>query len=73
VITEKKKYITLKNLKNFLDDLPGNRFLRIHRSYAVAINKIRGLDKNELLVDQLRLPLGKKYRQEIKNMIKEGT
>src|SRR5688500_15591214 len=43
VITGKKKYITLKNLKNFMDDLPGNRFVRIHRSYAVALNKIEGL------------------------------
>ena len=73
VVTEKKKYITLKNLKTFLDDLPGDRFLRIHRSYAVAIDKIQCLDKNDLLLNQAKLPIGKKYRREIKNAIKQRS
>lgn len=71
VITAKKKYITLNNLKNFLDYLPPARFIRIHRSYAVAIDKITGIDKNELLIDGQRLPLGKTYRQEIKKKLQE--
>jgi len=73
VITEQKKYITLNNLKSFMDHLPQSRFLRIHRSYAVAINKIRGLYKNELLVGEQRLPLGKTYRQEVKKLITDSS
>jgi DNA-binding LytR/AlgR family response regulator len=73
VITVKKKYITLNNLKNFMDYLPDEKFLRIHRSYAVAIDKIQGLDKNELLIGEERLPLGKTYRQEVKKRIKENN
>jgi DNA-binding LytR/AlgR family response regulator len=73
VVTEKKRYITLKNLKTFLDDLPVDRFLRIHRSYAVAIDKILSLDKNDLLLNQARLPIGKIYRREIKNAIKQRS
>lgn len=71
VITAKRKYITLNNLKNFLDYLPPARFIRIHRSYAVAIDKISGIDKNDLLINEQRLPLGKTYRQEVKKRIQE--
>jgi DNA-binding LytR/AlgR family response regulator len=71
VITDRKKFITLNNLKNFLDYLPASRFIRIHRSYAVAIDKINGIDKNELLVGEQRLPLGKTYRQDVKKRIRE--
>lgn len=69
VFTAKKRYITLNNLKSFLDHLPAKKFMRIHRSYAVAINKIQGLEGNELLIGEQRLPLGKTYRLEVKKHI----
>ncbi len=70
VVTKEKNYITLNNLKNFLDQLPQNRFIRIHRSYAVAIDKVKGLDGNDLLIGGQSLPLGKTYRNEVKKLIK---
>ncbi|MBO9202122.1 MULTISPECIES: LytR/AlgR family response regulator transcription factor [Niastella] len=73
VVTMHKKYITLNNLKSFLDNLPPKRFLRIHRSYAVAVDKIRGVYKNELQIVEQRLPLGKTYRQEIKKLFTESN
>jgi DNA-binding LytR/AlgR family response regulator len=73
VVTVQKKYITLNNLKSFLDHLPPKRFLRIHRSYAVAVDKIRGVYKNELLIETQRLPLGKTYRQEVKKLFTESN
>ncbi|WP_276485158.1 LytR/AlgR family response regulator transcription factor [Paraflavitalea pollutisoli] len=72
VITAKRKYITLNNLKNFLDYLPTTRFIRIHRSYAVALDKIEGMDKNDLLIAGQRLPLGKTFRQEVKRRLQEN-
>lgn len=72
VITAKRKYITLNNLKNFLDYLPTTRFIRIHRSYAVALDKIEGMDKNDLLIAGQRLPLGKTFRQEVKKRLQEN-
>jgi len=65
VITRAKTYLTLCSLKNFFEKLPGDRFLRIHRSFAVAINQIRKMEQNELLLDNLRLPVGKTFRSEI--------
>lgn len=73
VITAKRKYITLNNLKNFLDFLPTTRFIRIHRSYAVALDKIEGMDKNDLLIAGQRLPLGKTFRQEVKKRLQENS
>lgn len=72
VITAKRKYITLNNLKNFLDYLPATRFIRIHRSYAVAIDKIESLDKNDVLIAGQWLPLGKTFRQEVRKRIQEA-
>lgn len=73
VVTAQKKYITLNNLKSFLDYLPQSRFMRIHRSYAVAIDKIQGLNKNEIQIGEQRLPLGKTYRQDVKKLFSESA
>lgn len=71
IVTSEKNYITLNNLKNFLDELPKNKFLRIHRSYAVAIDKVKGFSGNDLRIAGQSLPLGKTYRQEVKKFIKD--
>lgn len=71
IFTSARHYITLNNLKNFLDDLPAERFLRIHRSYAVPVDRIEGLEGNDLIVAGRRLPLGKTYRQDVKKIIKD--
>ncbi|MEI9947379.1 MAG: LytTR family DNA-binding domain-containing protein [Chitinophagaceae bacterium] len=70
IITREKKYITLQNLKNFMEYLPPKFFLRIHRSYAVAVNRISGIDTNELIVEEQRLPLGKTYRNEVRKFVR---
>jgi DNA-binding LytR/AlgR family response regulator len=39
VVTAEKKIMTLSKLKHFVEKLPATQFARIHRSYAVALNK----------------------------------
>ncbi len=68
IYTEKKNYITIGALSNFLEQVPAGYFLRIHRSYAVAGNKITGVKKNEVLCETIALPIGKTYRQTISNI-----
>lgn len=65
VVTTGKNYITLSKLKHFVDKLPAQDFLRIHRSYAVAKNKLSSYNKEEVCIDKKILPIGKTYRAEI--------
>ena len=34
------RILVLSNIKSFMEKLPANRFLRIHKSYAIALDKI---------------------------------
>jgi two-component system, LytTR family, response regulator len=71
VVTADRQYITLNNLKNFLDALPSDAFMRIHRSYAVAKKWITGLERGEVLMGRHKLPFGKTYRKEIQSGLLE--
>ena len=69
VITLQKTYLTLSTLKHFFEKLPVNRFLRIHRSFAVAMSQVKKMEQNELLLENIRLPIGKTFRNEIHKII----
>lgn len=59
-----KAILTLSNFKVILDKLP-NQFLRVHRSYIVNINYIKALQKTKLIIDDVRIPIGETYKNEV--------
>ena len=62
VVTENKNYMTLTTLTGFLEKLSGNKFLRVHRSYAVAVNKIKELHTDKIICGNQVIPIGKTYK-----------
>ena len=62
VVTEKKNYMTLTTLTGFMEKLSGSNFLRVHRSYAVAVKKIKELHSNKIVCGDSIIPIGKTYR-----------
>lgn len=69
VVTNGRKYITLKNLKNFLEELPTDKFIRVHRSFAVAKNKINSTKDGEIKLGGFTVPMGKTYRKNVNQML----
>ncbi|MBE9464001.1 LytR/AlgR family response regulator transcription factor [Dyadobacter subterraneus] len=62
IVTLKKNYLTLSSLSYFMEQLTPDRFLRVHRSYAVSLGQIRELRYSELLCNNTVIPVGKTYR-----------
>lgn len=52
-------YYTLKNLE---EQLPSDRFLRIHKSYIVSFHYIETLEGNVVTIAGEKLPIGGSYR-----------
>ncbi|ALJ04193.1 two-component system response regulator [Pseudalgibacter alginicilyticus] len=63
------KYIIHSTLSDFTDLLPSNDFLRIHRSYTVAIDKIDAVEGNSVEIEGLRYVIGRSYIEEVKQKI----
>jgi DNA-binding LytR/AlgR family response regulator len=49
--------------------LPANQFIRIHRSFIAALNKIDKIERHQLSVNGAILPVGNLYCQNI-NLVK---
>ncbi len=62
IVTEKKNYLTLATLTGFLEKITNDNFLRVHRSYAVAVKKIKELHADKIICGNATIPVGKTYR-----------
>lgn len=72
IFTTNGKYILKRSLKNVSNDLPGETFTRVHRNFVINNNRVKHLDlKNNVieLLDNTKVQIGGKYRNEIKNAI----
>ena len=62
--------ITHQTLTSFTEQLPSERFIRIHKSFMVAIAKIDLIEGNRIHIENEKLPIGKIYKQNVLNLIK---
>ncbi|GAA5042712.1 DNA-binding response regulator [Marivirga lumbricoides] len=69
VVTRLGNYITHHNLRSITEILPSDRFIRIHRSFVVAIDEINSLEGNDIRVENKVLPIGRNYQKMIKDLI----
>ena len=60
--TAEKFYAIHTTLKAVEERLPASRFLRVHRSYLVAIDKIDGMDAGALIINHKPVPVADAYR-----------
>jgi two-component system, LytTR family, response regulator len=60
--TTKEKLITLQNLKTLEQHLSPQQFMRVHKSYIVALNKIDTIEKNRIFIGTEAIPIGETYR-----------
>ncbi len=65
ICTHKCKYLTLLNLKQLEQNLDGRAFIRVHKSYIVAIDKIDSIEANEIFIQSYRIPISRNYREQV--------
>ncbi|MDT0689879.1 LytTR family DNA-binding domain-containing protein [Salegentibacter sp. F188] len=58
-ITEKDNFVVLATMKSFEKQLPSDRFLRIHKSYIVNLEKIERYNSKNIEIDKQKLPLSR--------------
>ena len=60
-----KAIVVRMSMKAVEDELPAADFLRIHKSYIVAIESITAIKKTSVFINDLELPVGDTYRNAI--------
>lgn len=63
--TPSEKLISLMTLKSMEESLPDENFLRVHKTYIIAKNKVLGIMGNELDMGVKKVPFSRNRRNEI--------
>lgn len=63
------RILSLQSLKKLEEILPPRRFVRIHKSYIVAVEHVSTLEGNQLYVGSEKLPIGASYREQVLQVI----
>ena len=65
VITVTNTVITKQSISSVEEMLPADMFIRIHRSYIVALNKIESYNNELVWIAKQELPISRMYRHEV--------
>ncbi|MCJ8167216.1 LytTR family DNA-binding domain-containing protein [Pontibacter sp. E15-1] len=65
VKTETKEIISYQKISFLEEKLPAGKFLRIHRSYIVALDKIQAFSASAVDIGQAEIPIGRFYKTEV--------
>lgn len=69
--TNEKRIVTLQTMRNMETSLPSDLFVRIHRSFIVAKNKIEAIQNNAVVIGGKQLPVGKNYKDLVQSIVQQ--
>ncbi|MCB0373055.1 MAG: response regulator transcription factor [Muricauda sp.] len=62
VVGTNKAILTLMSFKDILDRLPSHQFMRVHKSFVVNISCIKTVQRNRIVINDVRIPIGESYK-----------
>jgi len=72
-ISPEKRVVTLQTMRNMEAGLPSERFTRVHRSYIIAIDKIKSIQNTVVhLEGGIDVPIGKNYKDSINALLEKN-
>ncbi len=71
-VTKHGKFMTLMSLKSAEEHLDPKSFIRVHKSYLVAIDKIGSIENNEIVISKTNIPISRSYRDIVLEKVING-
>jgi two-component system, LytTR family, response regulator len=63
IVSNKSKIMTLQSFQSMESMLPPDNFMRVHKSFIVALNKIETIERNRIKIGSDLIPMGLNYRE----------
>jgi two-component system response regulator LytT len=64
LINPERTLLSLITLKSLEEKLPKGKFMRIHKSFIVSLDKITAVTKNAIYIDKFMIPVSEQFREE---------
>ncbi len=71
IITTTKKIMSLLNYKKLEEILPPTQFVRVHKSFIVALDKIDSVERNRIKIADRLIPISETFRKVFFDLIEK--
>lgn len=71
IYTKTERIITLQSMKKIDEALPTRSFVRVHKSYIVALDKIESIERSRITIGDKVIPIGDTHRDNFFKMIED--
>jgi two-component system, LytTR family, response regulator len=69
-VLEDKTILSRSTFNEAVNLLPSGKFIRVHRSYLVAANKIEKIERHQLTISQHKIPVSEAYSTNLQSLTK---
>jgi DNA-binding LytR/AlgR family response regulator len=69
IYTTDDRILSLQTMKKMEELLPANRFMRVHKSYIVSLEKINSIERQRIFIGRNTIPIGESYYKDFIRLI----
>lgn len=62
------KHLVRSTLKDFIDKLPSDLFLQVHKSYCINTRFVTAIDHSNIWLKEVQVPIGRSYLETVKKV-----
>jgi DNA-binding LytR/AlgR family response regulator len=73
VKTTKQEVITYQKISYLEQKLPQNKFIRVHRSFMIAVDKVTSFAHNSIKLSSIEIPVGRNYKNMALSLLKNQS
>jgi DNA-binding LytR/AlgR family response regulator len=73
VVTKDHSLLCYQSISHMAERLPSDLFLRIHRSYIIAIRYVEQFTSSSVIIQKKLLPIGKSFVKDVALALEDGT
>lgn len=70
---ETRPLLTHTSLKKLEEELPKNKFMRVHRSYIIALDRIEAVERSQALIKNQHIPIADQFKQTFMEFIERNS
>ncbi|HTQ29463.1 MAG TPA: LytTR family DNA-binding domain-containing protein [Puia sp.] len=67
--TPEYKLVTLQTMADMEKLLPPRQFIRVHKSYIVAVSRIKSIYGGSVELEKITIPIGLSYKSDVMNLV----
>ena len=71
--TGNRKYVVKGSVKTIENYLPGDFFIRVHKSFIVARQMIKIIHKNKIEIGDIIIPIGRSFKDAVEQFLKSKS